>query len=57
MIVLLNCHEKLTYDYYSYPWEASADQLGGVRERKYKRPLLPKGGYNSYYDLIKLFYE
>ena len=54
-INLLQRKGKLPYDYHSYPWEAEADQLGGV-SRNLKNPL-PAGGYSSYWDLIWLFFE
>lgn len=46
---------KLPYDYYSYPWEAEANQLGGSTFSQNKNPL-PQGGYTSYWDLIRLFF-
>lgn len=57
-INLLDRMDRLPYDYYSYPWEAEANRLGGSslfdpnRQRK-----LPEGGYTSYWDLIRLFFE
>ena len=55
LLNVLDDKNKLTYDYYSYPWEAEADSLGGVT-RVFEDPPLPKGGYKSYWDLIKLFF-
>ena len=47
---------KLPYDYYGSPWESEADQLGGVIRQKDNTPW-PKGAYNSYGDLIKMFFK
>ena len=52
---LLDRMGKLPYDYYSYPWEAEANQLVGVSISQNKPPL-PPGGYSSYWDLLKLFF-
>ena len=53
---VLDRMDKLPYDYYGAPWEAEADMLGGVN-RAYNNTPWPKGAYNSYFDLIKLFWE
>ena len=55
-INLLQRSGKLKYDYYGAPWEAEADLLGGVKRLNNNR-LWPEGAYNSYYDLIKMFWE
>ena len=55
-INLLKRSGKLKYDYYGAPWEAEADLLGGVKRLNNNR-LWPEGAYNSYYDLIKMFWE
>ena len=47
---------KLSYDYYGSPWEAEADILGGVN-RYYDNTLWPENAYNSYWDLIVMFWE
>ena len=47
-------HNKLPYDYYSYPWEAEADRLGGVRRPPNDLPKLPNGERPTYMDLIWL---
>ena len=55
-INILDRNGKLAYDYYSYPWEAEANELGGsVLSQRWKDPL-PEGGYKSYWDLIPLFF-
>jgi hypothetical protein len=56
-INLLDRQGNLTYDYYSYPWEAEANKLGGFALSQDNKPPLPQGGYTSYWDLIKLFFE
>jgi hypothetical protein len=56
-INLLSRHGKLPYDYYSYPWEAEANQLGGSTLSQSRKPSLPEGGYTSYWDLLLLFFE
>lgn len=45
---------KLPYDYYGSPWEAEADELGGVIRRADNTPW-PEEAYSSYSDLLKLF--
>jgi len=56
-INILSRNDKLPYDYYSYPWEAEANKLGGAKlSQSWKTPL-PEGEYSSYWDLIKLFFE
>ena len=52
---LLDRMGKLPYDYYTYPWEAEANQLADVSISQDKPPL-PPGGYSSYWDLLKLFF-
>ena len=47
---------KLKYDYYGAPWEAEADELGGVNRVNDNTPW-PEGTYDSYRDLIKMFFE
>jgi len=55
---LLDRSGKLTYNYYTYPFEAEANLLGGSRiEYIDKRPALPDGGYTSYWDLILMFFN
>ena len=54
---LLSRRDNLTYDYYSYPWEAEANRLGHSAASVPERPKLPEGGYTSYWDLIKLFFN
>ena len=56
-INLLDRAGKLPYDYYTYPWEAEANSLGGATISDNSRPALPQGGYTGYWDLIKLFFE
>ena len=56
-INLLNRKKKLPYDYFSYPWEAEANKLGGAALSQEWKPKLPQGGYTSYWDLIPLFFE
>ena len=48
---------KLPYDYFSYPWGAEANRLGGATLSQGWKPPLPEGGYTSYWDLIRLFFE
>ena len=55
-INLLDRKGNLLYDYYSYPWEAEANELGGSALSQSWLPPLPQGGYTSYWDLIKLFF-
>ena len=47
--------EKLPFDYYGSPWESEADAKGGVLRYSENTPW-PAGSYNSYWDLIKLFF-
>ena len=54
-INILDRMDKLKYDYYGAPWEAEADMLGGVKRTRDNTPW-PKGSYNSYFDLIKMFF-
>ncbi len=56
-INVLARQEKLPYDYYSYPWEAEANRLGGSTLSQDWKPPLPQGGYTSYWGLIPLFFE
>ena len=56
-INILNRQEKLPYDYYSYPWEAEANALGGATFPSGENPPLPEGAYTSYWSLIPLFFE
>ena len=56
-INILDRQGKLPYDYYSYPWEAEANQLGGVILSQSWKPTLPQDGYNSYWNLIQLLFE
>ena len=53
---LLDRMGKLPYDYYGSPWEAGADELGGVC-RTYNNTPWPEDACDSYGDLIKLFFE
>ena len=55
-INLLDRKGKLPYDYYSYPCEAEANELGGSSLSQIGKPPLPEGEY-SYWDLIKLFFD
>ena len=55
-INILDRMGKLTYDYYSYPWEAEANRLGGSHLSQKSKSPLPHGEYNSYWDLIRLFF-
>lgn len=55
-INILDRKGKLKYDYYGAPWEAEADMLGGVNRTSNNTPW-PAGVYNSYWDLIKMFWE
>ena len=45
----------LDYDYYGAPFEAEADALGGVN-RTYNNTPWPDGFYNSYWDLVGMFF-
>ena len=56
-INVLQRYNKLPYDYYSYPFEAEANILGGAEFHPSDLPMLPAGAYNSYFDLIPLFFE
>ena len=56
-INILDRKGKLPYDYYSYPWEAEANKLGGADFSQSQKPPLPQGGYTSYWDLIQLFFK
>ena len=53
---VLDRYEKLPYDYYGSPWELEADMLGGVN-RTSDNTIWPEGAYNSYWDLIEMFWE
>jgi len=48
---------KLPYDYYSYPWEAEANKLGGAKLSNSRLPPLPDDGYTSYWDLFALLLD
>ena len=57
-IAILYNMENLPYYYHSYPWEAEANELGGASFTNIRDlPLLPIGGYTSYWDLIPLFFK
>lgn len=56
-INLLETMGKLPYDYYSYPWEAEANELGGAMLTQSSKPSLPEDAYNSYWDLLSLFWQ
>ena len=47
---------KLPYDYYGSPWEAEADMLGSVNRKENNTPW-PEDAYDSYFDLLKMFWE
>lgn len=47
---------KLPYDYYGSIWESEADRFGGVNRTTDGTPW-PEGSYNSYWDLIQLFFD
>ena len=49
---LLQRMGKLPYDYYGSPWEAGADELGGVH-RTYDNTPWPEEACDSYGDLIR----
>ena len=55
-INILDRIDKLPYDYYGAPWEAEADRLGGVN-RTYNNTPWPEGAYDSYFDLIQMFWS
>ena len=55
-INILDRNGDLPYDYYSYPWEAEANKLGGSTLSQNDKAKLPKDGYTSYRDLIQLFF-
>ncbi|MBQ4594130.1 MAG: RHS repeat-associated core domain-containing protein, partial [Akkermansia sp.] len=56
-INILDRMGNLPYNYYTYPWEATADNFGGVKNRRYYAPPLPAGESPSYFDLFKLFFD
>jgi len=56
-INILDGQDKLPYDYYSYPWEAEANRLGGSALSEKGVPKLPEGGYRTYWDIFKLFFD
>ena len=56
-INILERQGRLPYDYYSYPWEAEANKLGGAILFQNGKSSLPPGGYTSYWELIQLFFE
>ena len=56
-INILDRKGDLPYDYYTYPWEAEANELGGSTLSQRGKPKLPQGEYTSYLDLIKLFFK
>lgn len=56
-INILDRNGKLPYDYFSYPWEAEANKLGGASLSQSWKPVLPQGEYTSYWDLIQLFFQ
>jgi len=56
-INILDRQGKLPYDYYSYPWEAEANKLGGATLSQKGRTPLPQGEYTSYWSLVQLFFE
>ena len=47
--------DKLAYDYYTSPWEAEADQLGGVERQIVGDPWTEE--YNSLWAFIKMLLE
>jgi len=47
---------KLDYDYYGAPWESGADLLGEA-DRTFNNTPWPEGSYDSYFDLIKMFWK
>ena len=49
--------EKLPYDYYSYPWEAEANDLGKASLSEWGKSPLPENESCSWWDLIKLFFD
>ena len=53
---ILDRQGKLPYDYYGSKWEAEADRLGGVQRSTNNIPW-PDGAYNSYNDLIEMFFN
>ena len=55
-INILDRQGKLDYDYYGAPWEAEADALGGVNRTSGNTPW-PADAYDSYWDLLKMFWE
>ena len=51
-INMLDDNGKLHYDYYSYPWEAEANILGGANVSQSQKPALPQNRYKFYQDLL-----
>jgi len=51
---ILDRQGTLTYDYYSYPWEAEANELGGSTLSQWWKQLLPAGETPTIWELIKL---
>ena len=56
-INLLDRMGKLAYDYYSYPWEAEANELGNANPPKSNREDLPEGEYAFYRELIRMLFD
>ncbi|MBQ8393462.1 MAG: RHS repeat protein [Clostridia bacterium] len=56
MIHFLQKKGKLPYDYYTYPWEAEANELGKAEFPPKGQPLPPDADV-SYFGLIKLFFK
>lgn len=56
-INILHRIRKLPYEYYSYPWEKEADELGKVSNRKYTSKPLPNEKSASFSQLVKLFFK
>ena len=53
IINLLDRQGKLPYDYYSYPWEAGANELGKSLLSQSKKPKLPQDADVSIWQLLR----
>lgn len=54
---ILDRHNKLTYEYYSYPWEADANERVNLNMSKNNKPKVSKGSCDIYWAIVDLLFE